>query len=536
MKQKAEGIVTIAQEYFVAAHEVFRMPVRFLSLALPAVFLLTGCNNDVQPPVTSTLISNAMIHDGSGTDAYRGAVRIDFATQRILAVGDVEPVPGEFVYDADGFAVAPGFIDTHSHHDEDLEEHRDMPGVVSQGITTIVRGMDGSTAGYTSVADFNAAFAARPAAVNIASYSPHNTIRQLVMGADNRRHASDEELAAMAALLEDDLDAGALGLSTGLEYEPGIFSSTDELIVLAKVAAERSRRYSSHLRDEDDRFIEALGEIVRIGREAHLPVHVSHIKLADKLYWGTTDEVLGVMDAARADGVELTADIYPYERWASNLAVLFPDRDYGNRATAEYTFARTAAPEDILLIRYPPEPRFEGMTIAEIAAVTERDAVDTLLELSQAAADYRLETGEPGSEIIARSMNDTDIASFMKWPYINICSDGWHGGHPRGYGSFPRVLGRFVRDNRVISLEEAVYKMTGRAADTLGIADRGRLAVGHFADVVVFDPATVRDHATMTDPTAMSTGIRSVWVNGMLVFDAGETTHVYSGKIVTPGE
>ena len=336
----------------------------------------------------------------------------------------------------------------------------------------------------------------------------------------------------MARLVEQDMEAGAFGLSTGLEYEPGIFSSTEEVIALAKVAAGHGGRYASHLRDEDDRFIEALQEIIRIGKEADIPVHVSHIKLADRAFWGTTDDVLGLLNAARTDGVEVTADIYPYERWASNLAVLFPDRDYEKRETAEYTFERTAAPEDILLIHYPPEPRFEGMNIAEIALLTERDTVTTLLELSQAAAEHRRATGEPGSGIIAKSMNDTDIAKFMKWPYTNICSDGWHGGHPRGYGSFPRVLGRFAGDMRIVSLQDAVYKMTGRAADTLGISDRGRLAVGNYADVVVFDPDTVTDNATMTDPTAMSTGIRSVWVNGLLVFDSGETTHFYAGQIV----
>lgn len=512
------------------------MLLRRLIPTMLATLVLAACSDAMQEPVTSTLITNAMIFDGSGGAAYRGAVRIDFATQRIMALGDVEPLPGELVFDVEGLAVAPGFIDTHSHHDEDLETHRDMPGVVSQGVTTIVRGMDGSTAGYSSIADFNTAFSETPAAVNILSYAPHNTIRQQVMGADNRRHASEEEVAAMAALLEEDMQAGAFGLSTGLEYEPGIFSSTEEVIALARVAAKHGGRYSSHLRDEDDQFIEALQEIIRIGKEADIPVHVSHIKLADRLYWGSTDDVLSLLDSARADGVELTADIYPYERWASNLAVLFPDRDYSRRETADYTFERTAAAEDILLIHYPPAPRFEGMNIAEIAVMTERDTAATLLELSQAAADYRQETGEPGSGIIAKSMHDTDVANFMKWPYINICSDGWHGGHPRGYGSFPRVLGHFVREGNVISLADAIFKMTGRPADTLGLKERGRLAVGNFADVVVFDPDTIKDHATMTEPTAMSTGIRSVWVNGMLVFDSGETTHVYAGRVIRRGE
>jgi len=233
MKQKVKRVATIAQDIFVPTYGVFQMLLRRLVPTMLITLFLAACNGAVQEPVTSTLITSAMIFDGSGGEAYRGAVRIDFATQRIMALGDVEPLPGEFVYDVEGLAVAPGFIDTHSHHDKDLETHRDMPGVVSQGVTTIVRGVDGSTAGYSSIADFNKAFSESPAAVNVLSYAPHNTIRQLVMGADNRRHASEEEVAAMAALLEEDMQAGAFGLSTGLEYEPGIFSATEEVIAFA---------------------------------------------------------------------------------------------------------------------------------------------------------------------------------------------------------------------------------------------------------------------------------------------------------------
>jgi len=260
-------------------------------------------------------------------------------------------------------------------------------------------------------------------------------------------------------------------------------------------------------------------------------VHVSHIKLADKLAWGSTGDIIGLLDAARAEGVEVTADIYPHERWAAKLAILFPKRDYSSRETAVFTFERTASAEDILLSRYPANPAFEGMTIAEVAGFTERDEVTTLLELSQEADDHRRETGEY-AEIIAKSMDSEDVAAFMQWPYVNICSDGWHGDHPRGYGSFPRVLGRFVRELGVLSLPEAIYKMTGRAADSMGVVDRGRIAAGNFADLVLFDPDTVVDHATMKDPTAESTGINRVWVNGLLAFDKGESTAIYSGQLV----
>jgi len=489
---------------------------------------VSGCETS-EPNPSSTLIANARILDGNGGEEISGSVRID--GDRIVGVGDLDALPGEHVVDASGLALAPGFIDTHSHHDEELDKFRHMPGVLSQGITTIVRGVDGTSGSSGSVTEFNARFEAAPAAVNIASFSAHNDIRQHVLGDDNRRHSTAEEIEAMAKLVEADMQAGALGLSTGLEYEPGIFSSTEEIIELARVAAASNGRYSSHLRDEDDQFVDALGEIIRIGKETGIPVHVSHIKLADRLAWGTTDDILSLLNTARADGVEITADIYPYERWASNLAVLFPERNYSSRETAEFTFERTASAEDILLIGYPANPAFEGMTIAEIAGITERDEITTLLELSQAAQDHRKETGED-TDIIVKSMNNEDISVFMQWPYINICSDGEHGGHPRGYGSFPRVLGLFSRELGVLSLQDTIYKMTGRAADSTGISDRGRIRVGHYADLVLFDPDSVIDNATMKDSMATSSGIRNVWVNGVLSFDDNEPTGAYAGKIV----
>lgn len=510
---------------------------RLLPLLL-AVPLLNACGNDVQTPASSTLLTNAIIYDGTGADAYPGSVRIDFATQRITAAGDVEPIEGEIIFDAKGLAIAPGFIDTHSHHDLDMEQYRHMPGVVSQGITTTVRGQDGFSVegmreGYVSLADFVAVFEASPAAVNFASFSPHNSIRMEVMGEDYRRHATDDELAAMVALLQSDLQAGALGLSTGLEYEPGIYSSREELVALARVVAASDGRYASHLRDEDDHVMDAINEVIRLGREVQIPVHISHIKLADRALWGTTDTVIQALDRARAEDIELTADVYPYQRWASNLAILFPQRDFSRREDAEFTFAHTAAPEDILLLDFPANPEFNGHTIAEIAKLTERGIEDTLMDLAQTADDYTRETGEEGSSIIARGMSEDDITAFMQWPHTNICSDGWHGGHPRGYGSFPRVLGRYVRELGLLTLPEAIHKMTGLSASALGIRDRGLIKVGNYADIVLFDPDTIIDNATMDDPTAVSTGIRSVWVNGQLVFDNGEPTHVYAGQIVS---
>ncbi len=496
--------------------------------------LLSGCGSDVPKQVSTRLIVNAVIHDGTGSEPIEGDLRFDAETGRILEVGNLDATGGETVFDANGLALAPGFIDPHSHHDSDYDTFRHMPGVLSQGVTTIVRGVDGGSE-HGSVADFIGAFNANPAAVNIASLSPHNEIRARVMGDDYRRHASATEIQAMAALVEADMQAGAVGISTGLEYEPGIYSETGEIVALAQVAADFGGIYHTHMRDEDDRIFEAVDEALRIGREAGLPVHITHVKLADRFFWGLTDMLLGKLEAARQEGIRASADIYPYERWASNLAVLFPERDYTDRAAGETALERSAAAEDIFITHYPANPELVGLTVDEIAKKTQRDPVTTLLELSSDAEAHRQETGEDAG-IIARSMTDADITAFIQWPYMGIGSDGWHGDHPRGYGSFPRVLGRFVRERGVISLPEAIYKMTGLNADAVGIPDRGRIAAGNFADLVLFDPNAIIDNATMHDPMAMSSGIEMVWVNGQLAFADGRPSGTFAGQVVSRAE
>jgi len=503
-----------------------------VSLALTV--MLAACQ---APPPTSTLIENALIMDGSGERAFSGSVRIDGA--RIIDVGELTALREEKTIDAAGMILAPGFIDTHSHHDSGMADHLDMLAVVSQGITTIIRGADGSSGletayGYISQEDFNKQFRNNPAAVNVASFSPHGSVRFAIMGDDFRRHASDDEIAAMKALVEADMRHGALGLSTGLEYMPGIFSSTDEAIALAKVAAANGGRYASHLRDEDDLFLDAVDEIIRIGREADIPVHISHIKLADKKYWGTTGDVLGKLAAARESGVEVTADIYPYLYWHSLLAILFPDRDYTNREAAQFTFERTTAPETLIITSFAANPAYDGLSIAEIARLNERDVETTLLQLAQASDRYLQENGVIGDSIIAKGMTEEDVAGFMRWEYTNICSDGGYGGgHPRGYGSFPRVLSRYVDDDAGLSTETAIAKMTSLSAANAGIGQRGSIKPGYFADLILFDPETIRDHASFENPERVSTGIDSVWVNGEIVFLDGATTGLFPGQIVS---
>ena len=514
------------------------MQIRRFTMLVACVLVIASCGNK-PANVSSTLIINAVVFDGTGADGYEGSVRIE--GDRIVAAGDIAALHGETIIDATGLALAPGFIDTHSHHDRNMGEYRHMPGVLSQGVTTIVRGADGFSGtddefGFVRQSEFNRTFAATPAAVNVASYSPHNSIRYQVMGTDSRREATPDEVAAMASLVEADMRNGAVGLATGLEYEPGIFSATQEVIELAKVAAKYGGGYMSHVRDEDDLFMDAVDEVIRIGREAGLPVHISHIKLADRTFWGTTDAVIDVLNNARASGVDITADIYPYQRWASNLAVLFPARNFSDRDVADFTFAHTANPEDIILSHFAPNPEFDGLSIADIAKITERDPATTLMELTQAADDYLRKTGRGGASIIAKGMDESDVVALMRWEFTNFCSDGSHGGgHPRGYGAFPRVLRHYVRELKVLSWPEAIHKMTGRSADAMGIRNRGRLVVGNYADLVLFDPDTITDNATMDNSTALSTGVHSVWVNGVLAFENGMPTKRFSGRVITRG-
>jgi N-acyl-D-amino-acid deacylase len=470
---------------------------------------------------TSTLIVNAMIVDGTGSPARQGGVRI--VDGRISEVGTLESRHGDTIVDAGGLTLAPGFIDTHSHHAGGLYEALDAPAVVSQGITTIVVGQDGSS--DVPLQKFFDRLSATPASVNVASYVGHGTLRSQVLGDDFKRKATPEEVSRMANLLRAEMKSGALGLSSGLEYDPGIYSDPSEVIALARVAAESGGRYMSHVRSEDRDFWKAIDEAITIGREARIPVQISHIKLAMRSLWGRTDRLLKTLEAARASGVDATADIYPYTYWQSGMTVLFPNRDFENREAAEFALREVTSADGLIVTRYEKDRVYEGKTLAAIAKLRGVDPPQAMMDM------IRESDGRIG--IVATGMDEKDVAALMQWPFANICSDGTStGGHPRGYGAFPRVLGRYVREQQVLRLEEAVRKMTSLAAANVGLKDRGTIRVGAPADLVLFDPATIIDRSTTADPKAMSEGVRSVWVNGQLVFDAGKTTTARPGRVL----
>ena len=497
------------------------------------VLLLAACSRDEAPAcaddATGFLLTNVSIVDGSGTPAAAGSVRV--RDGRIADVGVVAACPDESVVDGSGLALAPGFIDTHSHADGDIFDRPDALPVVSQGITTVVVGQDGGSP--YPLADFYTRLGSTPATVNVAAYVGHNTLRDQVLGEDFRRAATDEEVHEMAAMLASELDSGALGLSTGLEYEPGIHSETSEVLALAQVAAQAGGRYISHVRSEDRWFEDAIDEIILIGRETGMPVQVSHIKLAMKRLWGSADDLLEKLDAARADGVDITADIYPYEYWQSTIMVLLPDRDPTDREAIAEVLDQIAPPDGLWMTRFEPNPDYVGKTLTEIAAIREVDAITAFSQIALESLEWEKEHGEGAESIIGTSMREADIRKLLAWPEANICTDGGIVSlHPRSFGSFPRVLGRYVREQEVLGLEAAVHKMTGLAAEHMGFTDRGLIREGAVADLVLFDPATVIDRATPLAPTLLSEGIESVWVGGELVFHDGAVTNARPGRVI----
>jgi N-acyl-D-amino-acid deacylase len=387
------------------------------------------------------------------------------------------------------------------------------------------------------MADFFAALGDQPAAVNVASYTGHGSLREQVLGDDFRRPATEAEAGRMAELLAADMKAGSLGLSTGLEYDPGIYSAPGEVIDLARVAAAHGGRYISHIRSEDRRFWPAIEEIIEIGKQAHLPVQVSHIKLALVSLHGKAEDLLTRLEQARAAGVEITADIYPYTFWESTLTVMFPDRDFDNPEAAAFAVTELSTPEEMLISAFAPDPDVAGKTLAEIAALQGTDAATVLMGLIRQAE--AMKAGLPDGErddvesVIAVSMREDDIERLMTWPHAVFCTDGsLNGTHPRGFGSFPRILGRYVRERQVMGLEKAVHKMTAQTARQLGVPARGLIAPGMAADLVLIDPATILDRATTAAPQAVSLGISAVWVGGQLVFEEGHSTTRRPGIVV----
>ncbi len=464
------------------------------------------------------LISNIQLIDGTGSTPRKAAVRI--LNDRISAIGDLTPFKDETVIDGKGFVLAPGFIDNHSHHEYGLQDDPDAIATTNQGVTTIIIGQDG---GSDPVDTLKERIKNHPVSINIATYTGHASLREMTMKDTLARAATADEIEAMKKILTDEIKKGSLGLSTGLEYEEAFYSTTDEVIQLAKATASAGGRYISHIRSEDINLESSIEEIITIGREAKLPVQISHFKIAMRSKWGNSSRLLARLEQARAEGIDITADCYPYAMWGSTPRVLFPKKDFTNPESALYATQELFDPAASIMTHFPANRKYEGKTISEIAAMNNETPPQALMRVIR----------EGGGSIAGASMQEGDIVNFLKWNNTTICSDGSNGGHPRGYGAFARVLGRYVREQKIMSLETAVYKMTGLTAEHLGIQDRGMIEPGYFADLVLFDPATIIDNSTFTDSKALSSGIAIVWVNGKIVYQDKKPTHEYPGVFIS---
>jgi N-acyl-D-amino-acid deacylase len=468
----------------------------------------------------SFIVVGAQVADGTGKPLREANVRV--VGGRIAGMGNLKPRDGEVVIDGKGRVLAPGFIDVHNHSTTAIIPNPLAESQVSQGITTILVGQDGSS--LVSLSAYLDGRRQSPAAVNVASCIGHSSVRSKVMGDDYKREATAAEVTGMEALVDQAFKDGAFCLSSGLEYEIGGYASTAEVVALARVAARHRGFYISHIRDEADRTMEAMAELVSIGEQAKVAVQNTHVKVGTAGVWGRAAEALRMFDAARKRGVDVTADCYPWDAWSSTILVLIPNKKYEDPESVARGLADVGGAANILITSYEKDPSYEFKTLADVATVRGMTPVDLFIEIVR----------NGGASVVVKSMKDDDIRTFYAWPWTMVSSDGGIGyRHPRGAGTFPRVLGRFVRERGWLTLEEAIRKMTSLPAWRLGLKDRGTVAKGFVADLVLFDPETVIDNATFTEPFRRASGIDRVWVSGQLVWTDGTAPGARPGQILT---
>jgi N-acyl-D-aspartate/D-glutamate deacylase len=491
------------------------------------------------------VLRRATLIDGSGTPGVKGDLAIK--GDRIVAVGRFTVTNKPREIDADGLIVAPGFIDLHTHSDDALPAAatRDNLNYLRQGVTTVVTGNCGF--GPTNVAAYFARMDKGGVGSNVIHLVPHNAVRRAVLKNANRE-PTEEELKKMEALVDRGMKAGAWGMSTGLIYNPGTYARTDEIIALAKVAARNGGIYASHIRDEGAGVLGATEEALRIGREAKLPVHISHMKASGPRAWGKAADQIAVVEKARKAGQVVTADQYPYIASSTSLSAMVVPARFREGEHKEF-LARLDDPEQGPLIRkaisaavevrnggeslriasYSSKPAWKGKNLAEIAAAEKKPVVDIVLEIER----------NGGAGVVSFGMKEEEVRLIMKQPWVATASDGGArtpspdtAPHPRSYGCFPRKVGRYALEEKVISLEHAVRSASGLPADILHLPERGYLKVGWYADVVVFDPKTFIDTATYDNPHQYAPGVKYLFVNGTLAIDDGTYSKALAGKVL----
>ncbi|MBI3665896.1 MAG: D-aminoacylase [Acidobacteria bacterium] len=498
------------------------------------------------------VIQNARVLDGTGNPWFRADIGI--AGGKIVAVGKLEAAGAARVIDARERMVAPGFIDVHTHIEieDGILERPEARNFITDGVTTVVTGNCGLS--RTDVAKFFAELEAKGPAINVATLIGHNSVREAVMGTANRQPTA-EEMDRMRALVEQAMRYGAVGFSTGLIYVPGTYSKSEEVVELAKTAARYGGVYASHMRDEGEKVLDAIAEALRVGREAHMPVELSHFKIDNQRLWGWSEKTLAAVEAARREGIDVVVDQYPYTSSSTNIGMLLPSwaladgpEQIRQRLTDPATKAKIIQEmEDRWAGRHGRkrldwahvaqckwDPSLEGKTITQITQ--EKGRKVEWAEEFQTVFDILL---GGGATMVYDSMGPQDVERILRYPNTAVASDavgipefGVGVPHPRSYGTNTRVISKYVRELGVITLEEAVRKMTSLPARTFGFRDRGQVREGFWADLLIFDPARVADLATFEKPHQYSAGFDYVLVNGVPVIEEGRAGEARPGRVV----
>jgi N-acyl-D-amino-acid deacylase len=514
-----------------------------IRISLIILAVLSACGALAQQ--ADLIIKNGRIIDGTGNSWYYGGIAI--RDGKIIGVGNISSYSASKIIDAQNRVIAPGFIDVHTHIEEDEVRNPTADNFIYDGVTTVITGNCGDSrtdiGGYLDMID------SLKLSVNAASLIGHNDIRIAVMGKENRA-ATEEELNQMEALVEKAMKAGAKGLSTGLIYIPGTFAPTSEIIRLAKIAQRYHGVYATHMRSEGDSVKQAISEAINIGREANIPVQISHFKVGGQSSAGRSFQTLQMIEDARREGIEVTIDQYPYTASSTTLSTLLPD--WVLAGTDEVVRKRLTDKDTVKFIthemierlhkrglrhysyavvaNFKNDSNYNGRSIEEINRIRgrkhkAREEVKTIIELYMAG----------GAGMVFHGMYEEDVQHIMKYPFNMIASDasirvfGQGVPHPRGYGSNGKVLAKYVRELNLISLEEAIRRMTSLPAQKFNLQKRGLLIEGYAADIVVFDPEAVQDQSTYTNPHAYTKGFNTVIVNGTIVVSDGKHTGARAG-------
>ena len=493
------------------------------------------------------LIKNGKIIDGTGNPWFYGDIAI--RKNKIWAIGNLDHVKSKQTIDAGGHIISPGFIDVHTHIEGNEKETPTADNFIYDGVTSVITGNCGSS--DPNVKEYFRMLDSLKLSINVATFIGHNTVRRAIMGTANRE-PNALELKKMEALVEKAMQDGAVGFSTGLIYIPGTYAKTAEVIALAKSASKYHGTYTSHIRSESQHVFEAINEALLVGREAKMPVQISHFKIG-RPFWGQSDKTLALVKKAREEGIDVTIDQYPYTASSTSLNSIIPSWALENgNDSIKYRINNPVIHKKIVdemivdmeerqrnnfeyavVSNFENDTSYNGKSISQINLLQGRqatiaDEIETILNL----------TMNGGASMVFHSMDEADVVTIMKYPYTMIASDsgirlyGSGVPHPRGYGSNARVLARYVREQKVIGLEDAIRRMTSLPAQKFGFKNRGLLREGMAADIIIFDPETVTDHSTYEKPHAYTSGIDYVFVNGKITLNQGRHTGIRNGKVL----